>query len=70
MSENFTIKYSMNEKETATARAFLDKHRNCSGGTIGTAIIWEITPTSIGDLCTVKCSKCKKKKFITDVSQL
>jgi len=65
------IEYELNEAEEKAAMAFLDKHSRCGeGAAIGGAVTWLITPTSIGDFLSVKCARCKKKKFITDHKKL
>lgn len=64
------IEFKLNEKENELAEKFILKHRHPEvyKGAIGGHLEYIFTPTSIGDVCTIKCTICDSEENITDYS--
>ncbi len=62
------IEFKLNEKENELAEEFLQEHRHpeVHKGAIGGHMEFKFIPTSVGDICIVKCSVCDSEKNITD----
>lgn len=63
--------FEMDEVEVKKANKFEKKHwKSCwkksGAGAIGGGIIYIFMPTSIGNTCEIKCTKCKEKENITN----
>ncbi len=66
------MKFELDEKEGAAAKAFASQHRHADKyfGAIGGHLSYTIVGTSIGQLVSICCGACDVSELLTDAESL